>query len=74
MLIKLFNASSIVFENCNTSRKAYVHGLPNLVIVSDGPPRNLYDTPILALEYPVNEPRKPAQAMFANGTEPYYVG
>lgn len=71
VLMRLLSASSIVLENCNTSLKAYVHGLPNRVIVSAGPPLSLYETPILADEYPVKLPIKPAQAMLANGTDPY---
>ena len=67
---KLLRASSIVLENWRTSLKAYVHGLPNLVIVSAAPPLNLSETPILAEEYPVKLPRNPAQAMLANGTDP----
>jgi len=38
------------------------------------PPLNLSETPILAEEYPVKLPKNPAQAMFANGTDPTSVG
>lgn len=74
VVLRLLRASSIVLENCKTSRKAYVHGLPKRVIVSGAPPLNLYDTPILAEEYPVRLPKKPAHAIFAKGTDPCSVG
>lgn len=74
MALRLSRASSIVFENCRTSLKANVQGLPNRVIVSGGPPLSLSETPILADEYPVKLPRNPTHAILANGTDPYSVG
>jgi hypothetical protein len=38
--------------------------------VSGAPPLNLSETPILADEYPVNDPMNPTQAMLAKGTDP----